>query len=136
MYKVNTPSVMYEIIDDGAIVIDGVQGLYYAINGLGAQIFSALDAGMSTQAIYEAVSQADAPDSFDISSVENFINTLVDYQIVLRTASEEKSGSSIDFKINKDMELPQVTKFDDLQELLLIDPIHQVDVEEGWPFTK
>ena len=37
---------------------------------------------------------------------------------------------------NKPLAAPVLNKYSDMQDLLLLDPIHDVDEEAGWPTNK
>lgn len=135
MYEVNAPDIIFEYMDCNLIVIDGVEGLYYASGGTGAEVFRALEAGYGEDEICAALKNAGA--GFDADrAVRQFIRQLVDYRILREAPGRKAPGDFPPFPADGMDQPPAITRFDDLQELLLIDPIHQVDVGEGWPFVK
>ena len=71
-------------------------------------------------------------DGFD-SAFEKFIASLVGYEIVLPVENMEPRAAVIDPAVAKrDDFVPECTEYQDVQELLFADPIHEVDVDEGW----
>ncbi|MDI9613600.1 MAG: PqqD family protein [Acidobacteriota bacterium] len=134
MYEVNEPRIIHEVIEGNAVVIDGERGLYYALNPVGTFLFSALAAGASPDDVVEALAEGGGSRGWDArEAVPRFLGELL-RQEILRPARE--ASRTHDLKPPAGGEAPTLTCFEDLQELLLIDPIHQVDISEGWPVER
>ena len=126
-------SKMFADVSDGiAIVINSLTGIYYGMNQLGTVVFQNLCDGASTEDILAALKALpEAPGDSD-EKFSAFIDSLLSYEIM--TSSEEASHPvQIDGSVAAaDNFTPLCTEYKDVQELLFADPIHEVDVDEGW----
>ncbi|MBP3269990.1 MAG: PqqD family protein [Bacteroidales bacterium] len=132
-FQLNEAKMFADITDGIAIVINSATGIYYGMNGFGTAIFENLLEGSSTSDIAAAVKEIPGvSEDFD-SALDAFIDSLVEFELVVprdeayvRTVSIDPSVAVADeFK-------PVCTAYQDVQELLFADPIHEVDVDEGW----
>jgi hypothetical protein len=71
--------------------------------------------------------------------VERFASQLLEERLVEASDAEPDavppSASSTSSSNRLPYQPPTIEKFDDLQELLLLDPVHEVD-EAGWPISR
>jgi hypothetical protein len=129
------PWMTHERLDDQVMMINLETGAYFALERPAADCWTALTAGAGFDGIVaEVVAQFDvAPDRAE-ADVETFLVSLVDEGIV-RWSSDEPAAPSPDGTApaaRLAYRPPQIEKHDDLEELLLLDPIHDVG-PEGWP---
>ena len=53
---------------------------------------------------------------------------------MLRTETgPEVKNHDFELDADQDYQTPVIEVFDDLAELIMIDPLHEVDAERGWP---
>ncbi len=130
-YVLNEAKMFSDIADGLAIVINSETGIYYGMNGFGSAVFENILAGASVEAILDAVKRFDgAPEDMD-ARMTVFVNALKSFEIVLEgnasgtVALEATVAAGDSFALT-------VTEYDDAQELLLADPIHEVKEETGW----
>ncbi len=142
IYHPNTSRITYEIIEGEVIIVDFDTGVYYSINALGSVIFNWLVQGAKFGKILSALEQHYNNTATDIAqAVNSFIAALLqDTIIVLSEEKRDDDTSTLEPPLegltdSATFEPPILTKYTDMQELLLLDPIHEVD-EEGWPFTQ
>ena len=100
-------------------------------------IWGLIEQGASNTQIVEKLSQTVKQPSSNIGKdIEGFIDLLLAEELI--AATDNACLASLD-SINEDTKLnyskPTLAKYTDMQELLLLDPIHEVD-EEGWPNIK
>jgi hypothetical protein len=126
-FHVATAKVAHEIIDGEAVVIHLETGHYYSLTGLASQLWQWFAAGASRGQILEAL---DPLTGEQAGSVDQFISSLVAEGILEPGAGAVESGPLA--KYAGPFETPAFAKFNDMQNLLLSDPIHDVD-ETGWP---
>ena len=134
-YRVNAPKVLYEAFEDETVLINLDSGNYYSFSGSGALIWEWIAAGESITAVIEHL-QERFGDTTDIApSVEEFVHELVEENLIV----EDLSGVAKNVKQPKakvftlaQFERPVLQTYSDMQDLLLLDPIHEVD-ETGWP---
>ncbi|MCJ7626504.1 MAG: PqqD family protein [Anaerolineaceae bacterium] len=138
-YQVNTSNIIHEIIDGEAIIVNMDKGHYYSLRNTGGEIWACLVKGMSIENIVNKLSERYDEDLLEIKiGVEALISELhaekmiipVTAQGVENPFEEEKSG--IDNTQTHKFETPVLEKYTDMEELLLLDPIHEVD-QSGWP---
>ena len=138
-FRVNTPDVMHETIDGEVIVINLVSGNYYSFRGTGAEIWALVDGQgvLSVDEIAEALAlRFGSPRSEINSAVASFLEDLLEEGLVAHTEAMEGARREPAEQANgvpkKAFELPRVEKYTDMQDLVLLDPVHQVD-DTGWP---
>lgn len=140
--SVNAPHIVHEIFsDDEAAIINLKTGNYYSLNPTGAEIWSLIEKNATGDQIINVFNQLYETDSVEISSeISEFIKQLEKEDLIVK--NENGAESSLDVKDflsktqNKNLFVePVLERFADLQELLLLDPIHDVD-EAGFPHKK
>ena len=131
----NSPRIIADTIDGEVIMIDLQTGSYYSLNGTAAEIWELFEAPRSTSQIVDAlVARYTGVDRAIVrDAVQRFVETLSEAQLLVHSdttpaelTAPSPHGSAPDFRP------PTLTGYDDMQDLLLLDPIHEVD-EGGWP---
>jgi hypothetical protein len=134
--RVNTPNVMHEVIDGEVIIIDLASGSYYSVRGTGADVWQLIgqSAGISTHALAAALSERYATPAAEIeTSLQSFVAQLGEEGLVAETAPAVNGTTPASSASNGPaFTAPQLEKYTDLQDLVLLDPVHQVD-QTGWP---
>ena len=143
VYHPNTSRITYEIIEGEVIIVDFDTGVYYSINALGSVIFNWIAHGANLGDVHKVIgTHFRVPETDVVQAVDAFIDTLLQDAIISPRDSSGENRilnnpelSYEDLPDSATFEAPRLEKYTDMQELLLLDPIHEVD-EEGWPFTK
>lgn len=139
VFQINTPSVVHEMIDDEVVIVDLDTGRYYSIDKVGADIWRLLgDHGNVEDIVAWISSHYDAEESHIESSVLTMIAELKQEQLIV--PYEAQNGSKPEFTpaantTTRSFSEPKLHKYTDMEELLLLDPIHEVD-DTGWPNAK
>lgn len=129
-YTLNEEKMFADVTDGIAIIINSETGLYYGLNGLGTVIYENMIKGASTEDILTALNSIGATDAD--SNLKTFIDDMVAKEILIE-APTSSASVSIDAEIAKEDDfVPTVAEYNDAQELLLADPIHEVKEETGW----
>lgn len=136
-YRVNQSKVIFEAFEDEMVLINLDSGNYYSFSGSGALIWERLAGGESVNEIVQRLRAHFSSDGAEIeSSVASFVETVVSEGLVLprddETAASDSCRTDASIPKGDHFEPPRLQKFSDMQELLLLDPIHEVD-ESGWP---
>lgn len=140
-YRVNKSKVIFEAFEDEMVLINLDSGNYYSFSGSGALIWELLAGGESVNEIVARLREHFSDDGAEIeSSVSSFVENVVSEGLVFPRDDEisgndrAETGASSPKLLPKGgrFEAPRLQKFSDMQELLLLDPIHEVD-EMGWP---
>ena len=130
-YKLNESKMFADVTDGIAIIINSETGLYYGLNELGTAIYENLANGASLQDIITCLKSIGAPADIE-NKVNGFVHDMTDKEILI-----ESAASTAEVKINKEMASREnfalsIKEYNDAQELLLADPIHEVKEETGW----
>jgi hypothetical protein len=134
-FRINTPLVATETIDGEAILIHFESGCYYSTNKLGADILGMIDGHNPVITVSRSLAERHGQRSAEAvgALVSEFLATLEREELIVLC-----HGSSSDEIVNptvasgQALDPPVLQKFSDLQDLLVLDPIHDVD-RMGWP---
>ncbi len=132
---VTNPNAMHETIDGETIVIDLASGTYYSLRGSGPAIWNALASGSSRDAIVERLAAAyEAPREEIAGAAEAFLARLEEEQLIVHGNGAGPDGdATLDHAGPRGpFEPPELERYDDLQDIILLDPVHMVD-DQGWP---
>ena len=135
-YHINHPAVIAEVIDNEAIIVNLDSGAYYSLRDSACAIWELLAQQMATPAVVTAMSTryAGAPDVIQ-QGVATLLAELLDEQLLVPAETPAPDAPPVAPQGNGDHPLfqpPVLEKFTDMADLLLLDPIHEVD-EMGWP---
>jgi hypothetical protein len=131
-FRLNEPNVIQEVIDGEAIIADLGRGLYFSLDALGSRIWHALISGCSVGAICEVCCQRYSAEA--TRDILHLLDCLREEQLVVEdTIAVNGTGAATFFDgFEGPYVPPQLSKYTDMEQLLLLDPIHEVD-ETGWP---
>jgi hypothetical protein len=139
-FRVNSPPVIHQTLDGEVIVVNLDTGTYYSLVGTGAAIWGAVERGATVaEAVEEAVGRYEAPRPVVEPAVARFVDELVREELVVAAngdapayAAPPTTNGATPASASGTFDEPRLDKYTDMQELLLLDPIHEVD-ERGWP---
>jgi hypothetical protein len=135
-YRVNSPQVINETIDGEAIMINLATGSYYSLDRVGGDVWALLEASLPVDDIVvELGRRYDAAEDDIRSGVDDLLQRLSDEELVVacgdgdpvRTRPSEPAPAE-----RLPFHPPKLEKFTDMQDLILLDPVHEVD-SRGWP---
>ena len=154
-YQLNSPKVISQTIDGEAVVVNLDSGCYYSLNRTASALLDFLSQGLTAGEIAaraftsagegSAKSEASSPGEIE-DQVRQFIDRLLDEGILRERPGSDSSASgtppssglSAASPLDPDqlrLEPPVITRYSDMQELLLLDPVHEV-TDSGWPTKK
>jgi Coenzyme PQQ synthesis protein D (PqqD) len=131
-YSTHMPKLVSRQFDDEIVIANYENGLYYSITGTGADIWLGLQAGWSVASIVAALATIYPSSTETIASaVPAFVEQLLSEAIIVPISDcpDQQAWSP---KAAAAFSPPVLERFDDLRDLLLLDPIHEVG-EGGWP---
>jgi len=142
-YRVNDPGVVHQTIDGEAVIIHLEHGLYYSLDKVGADVWAAIHAGTSLPALTARLKERYADPGAEIdTAIAALLEELKREELIAEDAAVPGASPEETTSLNGasrpqeiPFERPVLRKYTDLQDLLLLDPIHQVD-EAGWPEPK
>jgi len=140
LYRINTPQVISENID-GEVVIANLQtGVYYSMERVGADVWPWFENGISeADLLKKAVARYAGNVSEIEASLGEFVGKLLAERLIVEAPVAPSLHQNGALQANgnelRPFEKPILESYNDMQDLLLLDPIHEVD-ETGWPAPK
>ena len=143
VFQPNKSDVVHEVIDGEAVLVNLRNGTYYSTDKVGADVWTQIEKGLPVRQIIEDI-QARYVGNKDtiIQSIMQLISQLQKENLIVSRVSAESSTEQINDhgetpKAEPEgtripFEEPKLEKYSDMEDLLLLDPIHDVE-EEGWP---
>lgn len=131
-YTTQVPKLVSRQFEDEVILANFETGIYYSLTGTGADIWLGLRSGATVQEIVTAFLTLDGADVKDVEqSITSFIEQLLAEKIIIPQEQRlDVTSWSPQFTVS--FSQPVLERFDDLRELLFLDPVHDVS-EAGWP---
>jgi hypothetical protein len=112
--------VVSELFEDEAIIVDLEKGSYYSFRGSAFGIWKLIEGGFNRdQIIVKSENQQENTAFLEYVIGEELVDT------------DNAIPSSLSFQ-ERISGVPEYSKYDDMKDLLLLDPIHEVD-KKGWP---
>ena len=141
-YRANSPDVLHETIEGEVVLVNMKSGAYYSIDRVGARIWALLTEGTSANRIVDTLAATYEGDRDMIANgVEQLLDQFREEGLVvpdrqIRTDDRPQESAPVGEQEGRTVfAVPVLHKYTDMQELLLLDPIHEVD-ETGWPKAK
>jgi hypothetical protein len=136
--RVNSTRIIHETIEGEAVMIDLVSGNYYTLGEVGTEIWSLLEQGSSRDEIVAALEERYNGDQATIQgSVDAFLDELQQDELILESDVDEPSRPQRELNGSGEtarFRPPKLEKYTDMQDLILLDPVHEVG-GRGWPYT-
>ncbi|HTA96331.1 MAG TPA: PqqD family protein [Solirubrobacteraceae bacterium] len=152
---VNVAQVVHETIDGETILIHLGSGAYYSLAGCGADIWELLAAGAGVEEVVASTqTRYDADPEQIAQPVRTLIDELLAEELILKgpstvppraqpggetTATTTASPAGVDqseSSTRASFVAPVLHKYTDMQQFMLVDPLHDVEQDVGWPHLK
>jgi len=139
-FECNTPDVVFENFGDEVILLNLKSGNYYSLNPLGMAYWELLsqgvagsDVGAYAKAFYSNGAEGPADATCIDSDLDGLLNEFLGEQLLRQsTAVRAVADIALQTEFPKLYAQPQLSKFNDVAEMLLLDPVHDVS-DVGWP---
>lgn len=137
-YEISTPTVIGEVLDDEAIIVNLDSGAYYSLRHVGATFWSLLDHQPTAAELIQAMCQRYSGDPVLIADSITTLLAQAEAEQLIRTLDIPEDESTAHTPPTATASLPPfispvLEKYTDMADLLLLDPIHEVDEAAGWP---
>lgn len=139
-FSVPGQRVAADVVDDEVVIVDLETGSYYTTEGAGCDAWRLLAAGIEVAETVEILGRRYA----DGAEIPDYVAALVDVFTGkgLLEPTDDTAPAEVDLGPVGGLLAPvsdpapfaaaEVVSFDDMQSLLLLDPVHEVD-DRGWP---
>ena len=137
VYRINEPNVSSEEIDGEVIIVNLLNGNYYSAQDMGAYVWGKVSQGDSLDIIQASIfAQFGEHESAIRDELPAFLDKLESEELIVKANDAGATGStSIDTPMPEKYSAPNLNCYSDMSDLLLLDPIHDVE-DEGWPKKK
>jgi hypothetical protein len=143
---VNLTNVVHETIDGETILIHLGTGTYYSLDGAGATVWQLLAEGVAHGELAARLgARYEAEPALVEPSVASFVGELLEEGLLVTgepgsaapsaPAAVQDVGNAVPAAGGAFVE-PVLHKYTDMQEFMLVDPLHDVEADAGWPHVK
>jgi hypothetical protein len=132
--RINAPDVIHESFENESVIVNLRIGIYFSLNDAGLPLWEEISRGATMEQLVETWGKTHGVGEDEARAVTHaFLKELQEEQLIVVDASEALPASVA--PIPAGALRPALQKYTDLQDLLMLDPIHDVD-ERGWPHSK
>ena len=143
-FKLNSPEVIAETFDNEVMIVNLDNGNYYSLDKVGALIWCCIEQGKTISEVKKFIVRQFNGEPLELEqlTVQFIVELMQENLLIPLTGAAEQANQQISepyvdnivgSEINKSQfEPPILQKFTDMQQLFLLDPIHEVDLS-GWP---
>ncbi len=128
--QINQETLSHELIDGEVVIIQFDTGNYYSLAGTAVAIWQRLTSPGTIADLLPLFTGTTATAKTEITT---FINELTKENLLITATSSAAPTESATEPVA--YAKPELNKYTDMQQLLLADPLHEVE-EAGWPHTK
>jgi Coenzyme PQQ synthesis protein D (PqqD) len=133
-FRVDPRRVVHETIDGETILIHLGTGTYYSLDGVGAEAWELLAAGATRETLLAFARRRYLGDPVEIElGLLGLVDRLLEEGLLVErdelpgSKSNGRPGGQVEFAV------PVLQAYTDMQEFMLVDPLHEVDEVAGWP---
>jgi hypothetical protein len=138
-FRPATARVIHEMFDDEVVIVDLDTGRYFCVQDVGADVWRLMLAGQSVAEMATSLAgRYDASEDALADAAARLCDELVRERLVTATTdlpAVHDAGSLGATEPRRPFTPPALQVYTDMQDLLLLDPIHEVDAA-GWPIAK
>lgn len=144
-FEIEKIKIVLEKFEDEIVIVNLENGYYYSLSGIGSDILGMIEKGYSVDSIRDTWSGKFPDYRKDVEqSLDEFLFELAKEGIIFPSpdgkvevlqstnTTAQLDGISVQSKFSK----PILNRYTDMREILLLDPIHEVDAKTGWPQKK
>ena len=135
--RVDGDRYIHDTIDGETVIIDTVAGRLTLLVGVGSAIWTRLLAGAQPPTVVEEV--GDVYGSVAADECSSFMDALCAAGLVIEAHEPVQAATSADPPPAVELpwpttyEQPGIEQYDDIADIMTMDPIHEVDAGLGWP---
>jgi len=125
---INRPSVIFDTQGDETVVIDLGTGHYFRLDAASTRLWQHFEQAVAPEALLAASENRDAFEP----EVDRIVDELVTGGLLRPPTDGEPVSAGVAPWTFDGFRLEEFT---DLEDILGLDPIHEVDTERGWPYV-
>jgi len=118
--------VVSDQFDSEVVVVNLESGAYYSLRDTAQEIWSLFENNMTRFGVINSFSNLTDTEKLEL---EIYLDFLISEGLI----EENETKSEDNFTTSLTYVGLTISKFDDMANLIMIDPIHEVDEDKGWP---
>ncbi len=138
-YRINAPHVIAETMAGEATIVQLTTGCYFSLAGTGAEIWDGLVAGHTLEEVVERLAaEYDAPREEIAAAAGRLLGELTAEDLLVAGENGAHPSGPVQPPTageRRPFVEPSLAKFTDMQDIVLLDPVHEVDAR-GWPYEQ
>lgn len=131
--RVKEPEVVHESVDGEVVIVHLDKGTYFSLDKVAAAVWAHIVNGAESHAIANWAGGAYPTVATASSEISNFIGELVEHELVEPDDATTPTVIDAGFEAPAEYDAPTLNAYTDMTDLLLLDPVHDVEEEKGWP---
>jgi hypothetical protein len=140
-FRITGPKIVHEEFEDEVLIVNLETGAYYSARSLAAEIWTRISVETTKEIVNDLHGRYGHGEHDVRLSVMRYFEELqregliVPAETLPERSAEAAKAQSYVRRGDGVFRAPVLNKFDDMKELLLLDPIHDFD-DTGWPVVK
>lgn len=135
LFYLNPVGLSFEDFGGEMVAVNFDTGKYYGLSGSALVIWQHLARPSSVDQVVEELERRYVPGDHDIRDMaEAFLKILKQEKLLMELDVPDPKDLPVDEKIR--FEVPGLEVHSDLQELIMLDPVHDSDPDQGWPVRR
>ena len=139
VYRIDAALVVSDIIDGEAVMLHRGSGDYFSADGTGCLIWQWIGEGRSRGKMLGALAARFTAAPAELAgALDDFLAELTSHELVRESGPEDQPTGPLEAPSGERVAFtrPQLNVYSDIRNLLLLDPIHDVAQDAGWPAPK
>jgi len=135
-FECNDPNVIFERFDDETILVNLDSGRYYSLDPVGVVVWELIHRPLTVSDLLDKLNVHCAAEAAQIETTIRELIALLETEELIRPRRETPPADIDDEKAmpeGRTFVPPILAKYEDMAEMLLLDPVHDVDDAGGWP---
>ena len=130
MLFANTRRFPHDTVDGETVIIDSAKGCLFLLTGSGPWIWSRMVRGHTEDGLVSDVAARHGTDAG--SQAAAFLASLKEHGMLTDEAPDQATLGA-ELPMPGTFASPQIEKYDEISDIIAMDPIHDVDPTKGWP---
>jgi hypothetical protein len=134
VFLAESDQVVADQFGDDVFLVNFRNGRYYAMRGSAVLVWRLLQTPRTAETIANILQRVlnSVPDHVDVE-ISTFLKLLESEGLASESGQAAIEVHDLEIHDGAGYHMPLLEMFDDLSELITIDPVHEVDNERGWP---
>jgi hypothetical protein len=135
--RVDQTHVVHETIDGETILIHLGTGTYYSLEGVGSEVWQLLATGRTLASVLALARDRYLGDPLEIElGLSGLVQELIREELLVENDVGERPDDCGLPAGQVEFAAPVLQAYTDMQQFMLVDPLHDVDESSGWPHAR